>query len=129
LTLRKRLIAQLGEVGYAAKDIEYLALSHYHYDHTANANAFSGATWLVRKTERDAMFAATPPGVTQPSTYAALRNARTLLVEHDDHDVFGDGTVVIKSAPGHTHGHQMLWVKLAKTGSVLLSGDLVRYPE
>ena len=129
VTVRRPLLAQLAEVGFAPSDVTYLALSHYHYDHTANANAFSGATWLVRKTERDAMFAATPPGVTQPSTYAALRNARTLLVEHDDHDVFDDGTVVIKSAPGHTHGHLMLWVKLAKTGSVLLSGDLWHYPE
>jgi len=129
LTLRRPLLAQLAEVGYAPSDVTYLALSHYHYDHTANANAFSRATWLVRKAERDAMFAATPPGVTQPSTYAALRNARTRLLEGDEHDVFGDGTVVIKSAPGHTPGHQMLWVKLAKTGPVLLSGDLWHYPE
>ena len=50
-------------MGYAAKDIEYLAFSHYHYDHTANANAFAGATWLVRQVERDAMFAEKPPGV------------------------------------------------------------------
>jgi glyoxylase-like metal-dependent hydrolase (beta-lactamase superfamily II) len=129
VTLRRPLLAQLAEVGYAPSDVTYLALSHYHYDHTANANAFAGATWLVRKAERDAMFAATPPGVTQPSTYAALRNARTRLIETDEHDVFGDGTVVIKSAPGHTPGHQMLWVKLAKTGPVLLSGDLWHYPE
>jgi glyoxylase-like metal-dependent hydrolase (beta-lactamase superfamily II) len=129
LTVRRPLLAQLAEVGFAPSDVTYLALSHYHYDHTANANAFSGATWLVRKAERDAMFAATPPGVTQPSTYAALRNARTVILERDDHDVFGDGTVAIKSAPGHTQGHQMLWVKLAKTGSVLLSGDLWHYPE
>ena len=129
VTLRRSLLAQLAEVGYAPSDVTYLALSHYHYDHTANANAFAGATWLVRKAERDAMFAATPPEVTRPSTYAALRNARTRLIEGDEHDVFGDGTVVIKSAPGHTQGHQMLWVKLAKTGPVLLSGDLWHYPE
>jgi glyoxylase-like metal-dependent hydrolase (beta-lactamase superfamily II) len=129
VTLRRPLLAQLAEVGYAPSDVTYLALSHYHYDHTANANAFAGATWLVRKAERDAMFATPPPGVTRPSTYAALRQARTRIVETDEQDVFGDGTVVIKSAPGHTPGHQMLWVKLAKTGPVLLSGDLWHYPE
>ena len=43
-------------------------------------------------------------------------------------DVFGDGSVIIKSAPGHTQGHQVLYVKLAKTGGVLLSGDLYHYP-
>jgi len=42
--------------------------------------------------------------------------------------VFGDGKVIIKSAPGHTQGHQVLYVKLAKTGGVVLSGDLYHYP-
>jgi glyoxylase-like metal-dependent hydrolase (beta-lactamase superfamily II) len=37
--------------------------------------------------------------------------------------------VVIKFAPGHTPGHQILYVKLAKTGAVVLSGDLYHYPE
>jgi N-acyl homoserine lactone hydrolase len=106
-----------------------LALSHYHYDHTANSNQFAGATWLVRQEERDAMFAEKPPGTTQPSTYAALRNSKTMILKTDDHDVFGDGTVIIKWAPGHTPGHQVLYVKLPKTGPVLLSGDLYHYPE
>jgi glyoxylase-like metal-dependent hydrolase (beta-lactamase superfamily II) len=62
----------------------------------------------VRQAERDAMFAERPPGVTQPSTYAALRNSKTLILTSEDYDVFGDGTVIIKAAPGHTPGHQVL---------------------
>jgi glyoxylase-like metal-dependent hydrolase (beta-lactamase superfamily II) len=123
------LTVQLADVGYYPSDITYLALSHYHYDHTANTNEFAGATWLVRQVERDAMFASPAPGVTQPSTYAALRNSKTLIVKNDEHDVFGDGKVVIKAAPGHTPGHQVLYVKLPKTGPVVLSGDLWHYPE
>jgi glyoxylase-like metal-dependent hydrolase (beta-lactamase superfamily II) len=42
---------------HSRKLLTYLALSHYHYDHTANANEFAGATWLVRQVERDARFA------------------------------------------------------------------------
>jgi glyoxylase-like metal-dependent hydrolase (beta-lactamase superfamily II) len=45
-----------------------------------------------------------------------------------DYDVFGDGTVVIKSTPGRTPGHQCLFLKLGKTGPVVLSGDLYHYP-
>jgi len=129
VTITRPLMVQLAEVGYSPSDIMYLALSHYHYDHTANANEFASATWLVRQAERDAMFAAKPPGVTQPSTYAALRNSKTLIINSEEHDVFGDGSVVIKSALGHTPGHQMLYVKLNKTGDILLSGDLWHYPE
>src|SRR5688572_8098722 len=42
-----------------------------------------------------------------------------------DHDVFGDGSVTILAAPGHTPGHQSLLVKLPKTGALVLSGDAV----
>lgn len=129
LKLRRRLMTQLAEAGFTPADITHLALSHYHYDHTANANAFAGATWLVRKVERDVMFADKLTGVTQPSSYAALKNSKTLIIDRDDHDVFGDGTVIIKAAPGHTPGHQVLYVKLAKTGGVVLSGDLYHFPE
>jgi len=129
VTMIKPLKAQLAEAGYAPASINYLALSHYHWDHTANANDFAGATWLVRQVERDAMLSQKPAPLTQPSGYAALRTSKTLPITNDEHDVFGDGTVVIKLAPGHTPGHQVLYVKLRKSGPVVLSGDLYHYPE
>jgi N-acyl homoserine lactone hydrolase len=46
-----------------------------------------------------------------------------------DHDVFGDGTVILNYAPGHTPGHQCLYGKLSKTGGVLVAGDLYHYAE
>ncbi|PYR77160.1 MAG: MBL fold metallo-hydrolase, partial [Acidobacteria bacterium] len=60
---------------------------------------------------------------------SALRNSKTTIITTADYDVFGDGSVVIKSAPGHSPGHQVLFVKLARTGPVVLSGDLYHYPE
>ena len=129
VTLAKSLKEQLGEAGFRNTDITHVALSHYHYDHSANTNDFAGATWLVRQVERDLMFAAKPPDLVQPSTYSALRQGKTTIIKTDDHDVFGDGTVIIKYTPGHTPGHQVLYVKLATTGGVVLSGDLYHYPE
>ena len=131
VTTVKRLNVQLDEVGYPASKITHLLLSHYHWDHTANANEFGNATWLVRQVERDAMFPAGPPsaGLTLPATYSALRTSKTVVMKSDEHDVFGDGTVVAKLAPGHTPGHQVLYVKLANAGPVVLSGDLYHYPE
>ncbi|HWF93557.1 MAG TPA: MBL fold metallo-hydrolase, partial [Xanthobacteraceae bacterium] len=46
-----------------------------------------------------------------------------------DHDVFGDGSLVLISTPGHTPGHQSLVVKLPKTGTVILSGDAVHFKD
>jgi glyoxylase-like metal-dependent hydrolase (beta-lactamase superfamily II) len=57
-----------------------------------------------------------------------LQESKTIILKKDEYDVFGDGSVIIKSAPGHTQGHQVLYVKLAKTGGVVLSGDLYHYP-
>jgi N-acyl homoserine lactone hydrolase len=129
-TITETLRSQLEAIGYQPSDIEYLAFSHYHYDHVANANQFAGATWLVRKVERDAMFAPVlPDKKMNPANYSALKNSKTTLVPTDDYDVFGDGTVVMKLAPGHTPGHQVLFLKLKKTGPVVLSGDLYHYPE
>lgn len=123
----KTLESQLAQVGYAPKDITYFALSHSHGDHAGNANAFAGSTWLVQKPERDAMFSEkrTPA---QRVLYSALANSQTRLLD-GDFDVFDDGTVVIKAAYGHTEGHQVLQVRLARTGVVILAGDLYHYQE
>ena len=128
VTLSKQLIPQLRAINHPPELVNYLALSHYHWDHTANANAFVGSTWLVRREERDAMLPDKPPAVGYPSTYADLKRSKTTLITTDDYDVFGDGTVVLKKAAGHTPGHQVLYVKLAKAGGVVLAGDLYHYP-
>ncbi len=127
----KTLIGQLTQIGYKPSDITYFALSHYHYDHSANANAFAGAVWLVQAPERAAMFPETPPAnPIEPDVtakFSALKTAKTKVLD-GDYDVFGDGSVVIISTPGHTPGHQSLFVRLAKYGPLLLSGDLYHYP-
>lgn len=129
MSASKPLKPQLAAAGYKPSDVTYFAMSHYHSDHTANANDFAGATWIVQKAERDVMLADKPQGIIQPTHYNELRNSKTKILNDEDFDVFGDGTVVVKSAPGHTPGHQVVFVKLAKTGPVLLAGDLYHYPE
>lgn len=129
LTASKPLLPQLASAGYMPSDVTFFAMSHYHSDHTANANAFATATWIVQKAERDFMFTDKPQGIIQPGHYSALKTANTRILNDEDFDVFGDGMVVVKSAPGHTPGHQVLFVRLPKTGPVLLAGDLYHYPE
>ena len=134
-TVDRPLLPQLAAIGYTPADITYLALSHYHGDHVANANAFAGSTWIVQQGDRDAIFAPRQNNgqrlgtVADPSFFTELAKSKTVLLKGEDHDVFGDGSVVIKFTPGHTPGHQSLFLKLAKTGPILLSGDLYHYPE
>jgi glyoxylase-like metal-dependent hydrolase (beta-lactamase superfamily II) len=136
-TVTRTLKSELAEIGYTAADIKYLALSHMHSDHTANANDFAGSTWLVHQTERDAMFAPPPPpgagrgrgGPQATATYDKLKDSKTIILTEKDYDVFGDGTVVIMYAPGHTPGHQILFLKLKESGPILIAGDLYHLPQ
>ena len=65
-----------------------------------------------------------------PLFYTQLKNSKSVvIIDKDEYDVFGDGQVVMKSAPGHTPGHQVLILRLAATGRVMLSGDLYHYSQ
>ena len=125
--ITKSLKSQLAEIGYTPAKITYLAISHVHGDHIGNANDYAASTWIVQKAERDYMFSEGLPPNISAKEYSALRNSKT-IVEQGDHDVFGDGSVMLLSTPGHSPGHQSLFVKLAKTGPIVLSGDLFHYP-
>lgn len=120
--LKAKLIEQLGQLGLKPKDIEYLSLSHVHPDHAGNANKFIESTFIVNELEQKYMFSE-PARTYFGEYYLALENANTISFK-SEYDVFGDGTVVIKSMPGHTPGSSALLVKLNDTGNILLSGDL-----
>lgn len=119
---------QLKTLGVEPDTVEYLAMSHGHFDHTGNANYFGKATFLVQGDEYVAMFAAKPPVFFDPATYSDLQKSKVVKLS-GDHDVFGDGSVVIKRAAGHTPGSQVLFLKLARSGPIVLSGDLWHFEE
>lgn len=129
LKATQRLSSQLQALNHEIKDISYMAMSHYHADHTANANMFVNSTWIVQQAEYDVMFGGQDVGILTPDSYKDLKFSKRLMLPGTDHDVFGDGKVIIKFAPGHTPGHQMLFLDLENFGPLLLSGDLWHLPE
>jgi glyoxylase-like metal-dependent hydrolase (beta-lactamase superfamily II) len=123
--MRKPLADSLKEIGVAPGDIQHFAMSHSHGDHSGNANLFASSTLYMQGAEYDAVFGPEPQKFNFiAANFEKLRGGRIVRL-NGDHDVFGDGSVVIKPAPGHTPGHQVLAVQLPKTGPVLLSGDMV----
>lgn len=125
--LDRTLGEQLPGIGLDMSSFDYVAFSHMHFDHVGIANEVDGATLIIQKREYDATFTdeVTVPAVS-PELFDNLKDAERIVIE-GDHDVFGDGRVRIYSAPGHTPGHQVLFIDLENTGPVLLSGDLYHF--
>ena len=119
------LVNQLATIGFKIEDFKYFAMSHSHFDHTGHANYMKNATWLVQENEYNSV--ARDSSKQKYPAIAELNNVKKL---NGDYDVFGDGTVVIKYMPGHTVGHQVLYVKASNIETpILLTGDLYHFEE
>lgn len=114
----KTLMEQLESLGVKPDALTYVAISHTHGDHIGNLRAFTKSKILMQKLEHEFSLNATPK---------PLNDNQMVEVLSGDRDVFGDGSLVIISTPGHTPGHQSLLVKLPKTGAIVLTGDLVHF--
>jgi len=129
LSVKKTMLSQLQEIGLEPKNVTYFAPSHLHLDHGGNANYFTHSKLLMQQSEYQAAF--TKEAVNYGfdiNHYAKLKSA-THISLNGDHDVFGDGSTIILSTPGHSPGHQSLYVKLPETGPVILSGDLYHFED
>lgn len=115
---RQTLVAALGSLGVKPADVHYIAISHVHPDHSGNVDELPEATVIMQKAEWDY-------ALTLPQRPFSPEHKRQLT--EGDKDLFGDGSLVILSTPGHTPGHQSLLVHLDKTGYVVLSGDVVHF--
>ena len=122
----RSLIDQLADMGLEPADIDLVAFSHMHYDHAGAANAFTDSRLLIQDAEHQAAFVEASNQFFQPELYMDLKDNEMEILS-GDHDVFGDGSVMIVSAPGHTPGHQVLLLRLTNTGPLLLSGDLYHF--
>ena len=127
MSVTQPLAQQLADIHIDPASIQFLGISHFHADHTGNANLFNHATLLIQSEEFDAAFGPEPQTYGfMPATYSQL-DRNKIQVLNGDYDVFGDGRVVIKKAVGHTPGHQMLFVVLPNAGPIILSGDLYHF--
>tara|TARA_B100000029_G_C17340999_1_gene875266 strand:+ start:86 stop:919 length:834 start_codon:yes stop_codon:yes gene_type:complete len=121
------LLEQLQNIAVQPDEVDFIAMSHMHSDHVGAAERFTQATLLIQKQEFEAAFKNVSNfPVFDISNYQELENNKRVTLT-GDFDVFGDGSVIIVSAPGHTPGHQVLLLKLKSYGPILLSGDLYHF--
>ena len=129
--LDKTISSQLAQIGLTPADVKYVLVSHTHGDHIGNIGLFPDATVVMQKAEYD-WINSPPPADPNIKTLVILARKllgqpRRLELVTGDIDFFRDGSVRLISTPGHTPGSQSLMVHLAKTGYVVLSGDVVHF--
>ena len=124
-SVRVRIVDQLRQIGVNPERVNFVGISHNHFDHIGQAADFPKATLLIGAED----FEATKKGDSAVRLAPWIKGGSKVEPIARDHDVFGDGSVVILDTPGHTDGHQSLLVKLPRTGNVLLSGDLYHFTE
>jgi glyoxylase-like metal-dependent hydrolase (beta-lactamase superfamily II) len=121
---------QLDAPGYDRKNLRYILLTHAHWDHVSGVPDFPGVPVLVTPAERrffdEAGFV----------TVTARGIDRSLLLDYSfeggpylgfehSHDLYGDGSMVIVPAPGHTPGSVVVFVTLPGGVRYAFVGDLV----
>jgi len=135
---RVSLVEQLGKAGITPADVDYVGISHYHNDHTGQLPPFPGATLVIGAEDWAAVSPATPPPGMPQADYDRRRapfaawtsgGGEVLQLRQPQHDLFGDGSVVMIDLPGHTPGHHGLLVRLEGKGNVLLTGDVTHFHE
>lgn len=132
VSMDKSITQQLADLGLTPGDVDYVSLSHDHFDHVGQIDQVSGATWIVQEDEYNDMF---PPEGTErevdpqlAAMWAVFRPMKVQTIK-GDYDVFGDGSVKILEMPGHTPGHSVLLLNMPESGPVLLAGDLYHRKE
>lgn len=93
-------------------------------------NSFPQSTLLIGKGDWDALNDAKSAAAASAASFANwISGGGKVEPLAGDKDVFGDGTVVVLSTPGHTPGHHSLLVRLKEMGNVLITGDLAHFHE
>jgi glyoxylase-like metal-dependent hydrolase (beta-lactamase superfamily II) len=119
----------LAQLEITPAQVKFVAISHYHGDHTGQASQFPQATLLIGKGDWDVLTDPKTPAATSAPFSHWISGGGKVEQVTGDRDVFGDGSVLMLNMPGHTPGHHSLLVKLKTMGNVLISGDLAHFHE
>ena len=100
---RNSIEDQLSSFGLSVDDIAYVVNSHLHFDHCGNNRIFPGAKIVIQAEE---VVAAASKNYTV-NDWFSYDSARLHVVSGDTEIVNG---VQVISTPGHTPGHQSVYV-------------------
>jgi len=132
--VRQDVVESLAKGGIPPTKIDYVCLSHCHWDHTGNTLPFTDSTFLVGSACQSLFNSPYPQDPNGRFSSDLLPEGRTKFLEPGDWksigpfprslDFFGDGSLYIIDAPGHLVGHVNILARTSKDGAwIYLAGD------
>jgi glyoxylase-like metal-dependent hydrolase (beta-lactamase superfamily II) len=121
---------QLAKLGFRPEDVDTVILSHLHFDHVGGLPLFQHAQIIAGRGEMAAALWPDPAtaiaGFYNAEDVAWLRDRRSQWWEigPQDHDLFGDGSVMLFHLPGHTPGQLAILVRTPGE-NLLMATDVV----
>lgn len=120
-----RVDRQIEKMGFSVDDVTHVVVSHAHFDHTGGLKLFPNAKLYMGLA--DLRFVFWPDGGAAGSArWPDIEATRTYHWNpvQGDLDLFGDGSMVMISLPGHTPGSAGMIVRLPNE-TLILTGDAV----
>jgi len=117
------VLAGLAGLGLGPEDIDIVVNSHFHSDHCGCNEFFTRATVICHRRELEV--AQGPEAVQRGYIPADWQTPMPTQVIESQHDVFGDGRLVLLPLPGHTPGTLGALVETGRDGSFLLAADAI----
>jgi len=113
---------RLRELEVDPAQIKWIINSHLHLDHAGGNHKLPNATVIVQDSEWEFGLS----GEDGAYTTEDFDTGQTVKRITGEHDLFGDGSVILFPTPGHTPGHQSARVRTA-TGEAVLAGDCCNF--
>jgi len=126
----KPIVDQFAANAYDPKQLAGIVLTHAHWDHISGVADLPGVPVWVDQPERDFIASDLPMAALAhrmadvPYKIYSFDNGPYLGFEKSL-DVWGDGSVVLVPAPGHTPGSIIAFITLPSNSRYVLLGDLV----